>query len=83
MDTGFSGFFPPFPLILSLKQTETSKLRDEGAEAADPGMSHRNVTLARTCTTAQSEAEQQTLAAMSLTCWGLIPDPYSSLRMII
>lgn len=79
MEIGFSGFFPPFPLILSLKQTETFKLRDEGAEAADPDMSDRNVMLAR----ARTEAEQQTLAAMSLTCWGLIPDFYISLRIII
>lgn len=54
-------------------------MRDEGAEAADPDTSTRNATLARERTTAQSEVEQQTLAAMSLTCWGLIPD----LRMII
>lgn len=47
MDIGFSGFFPPFPLIPSLKQSETFKLRDEGAEAADPDMSDRNATLAR------------------------------------
>lgn len=71
--------FPPFPLIPSLKQSETFKLRDEGAEAADPDMSDRNVTLAR----ARAEAEQQTLAAMSLPCWGLIPDLCISLKTII